>query len=185
MITINIAVDDKTVNQVIAELQRRLADMTPAMKQIGEALVSSTKRRFATSIGPDGTPWARNSQTTYLRMIEQRAGTTLKKGPDAGRLNAKGVGLAVGKKPLIGESKKLGTTIFPTVGPDSVMIGSPEIYAGVQQFGELKGAAGTDRRHHPIPWGTIPPRPFIGMSVADEDSVLSIVTRYLQNGFNA
>lgn len=183
MITLDIQVDDRNVTDVLAELQRRLTNMTPAMKQIGEALVGSTKQRFTTSTGPDGLPWAPNSMVTYLRMIDRRADTTLKRGPNAGRLSAKGVGLAAGKKPLIGETRHLRDTIFPIVGADSVTIGSPEVYSAVQQFGEAKGAAGQDRRHHPIPWGKIPPRPFIGLSTGDEESVLAIVTRYLQTGF--
>lgn len=185
MTSITIEIDAAAANGAVAELQRRLADMSVVMKQIGDLMVGSTKARFATSTAPDGTPWAPNSMVTYLRMIESRAGTTLKRGKDAGRLSAKGIGLAVGKKPLIGRTKHLRDTIYPIVDPQSVRVGSPEIYAAVQQFGEAKGAAGQDSRHHLIPWGDIPPRPFIGMSVDDEESVLAIVQRYLSVGFGA
>jgi phage gpG-like protein len=204
MITLDIQVDDRNVTDVLAELQRRLTNMTPAMKQIGDVLVASTKHRFATSTGPDGLPWAPNSMVTYLRMIDRRAGTTLKRGANTGRLNAKGVGVAAGKKPLIGETRRLSTEIYPQVDANSVEIGSSLVYAATQQFGAKMGAFGRysqvarwrkyekgDFRKHagtvkgfPIPWGDIPARPFIGLSTSDEESVLAIVTRYLQAGFD-
>lgn len=183
MIVINI--DDQHVTDVLRELQRRLDDMQAAMQEVGETLAASTKARFVTSTAPDGTPWARNSQVTYLRMIEGRAGTTLKKGANAGRVNAKGAALAVGKRPLIGETHRLSTEIAARASRDSVSIGSSLVYAATQQFGAAKGAFGTDSRRHPIPWGTIPARPFMGLSNADGDAVLAIVGAFLKGAFNA
>lgn len=182
---ITITIDDQHVTDVLRELQRRLDDMQPAMQQVGDYLVGSAKARFATSTAPDGTPWARNSQVTYLRMIESRAGTALTRGRNAGRLSAKGIGAAIAKKPLIGDTHHLRDTLYPISGRDSVAVGSPEKYAAVQQFGEAQGAAGRDRRNHPIPWGTIPARPFMGLSAGDGDTVLMIVGAFLKNGLGA
>jgi hypothetical protein len=58
---ITIQVDDKQVLDMLAELSRRMTNLQPAMKEIGEDIVASTKRRFADSVGPDGTPWVANS----------------------------------------------------------------------------------------------------------------------------
>lgn len=120
---ITIEVDDKRVLDVIAELQRRMSDMTPAMQSVGEYLVASTHARFATSIGPNGVPWAPNTETTYVRFIEQltfaardahrdtirvgASGLTFAKGKNAGRVNAKGAALLMAKKPLIGDTHRL------------------------------------------------------------------------------
>lgn len=172
---ITIEVDDRRVLDVLNGLIARLNDLTPAMQTIGEYLVGSTKRRFTTSMGPDGIRWAPNSQVTYLRMIEKAHGVTLK----SGQINAKGAGMAIAKKPLIGETHRLSSEISARASRDSVEVGSPMVYAATQQFGAAKGAFGRDRRGHPIPWGTIPPRPFIGLSATDADQVLTIVGEHL------
>lgn len=194
---ITIEIDDRRVLDVLAELAARLDDLTPAMQTIGEYLVGSTKRRFAMSTGPDGVRWAPNSQVTYLRMIERAHGVTLK----SGQINRKGAGMAMAKKPLIGETHRLSSEISAQAGRDSVAVGSPMVYAAVQQFGAKMGAFGRysqvsrwrkfekgDFRKYagtvkgfPIPWGNIPARPFIGLSEADADHVLTIVGEFLSS----
>jgi phage gpG-like protein len=176
---ITIEVDDRRVLDVLNALLARLDDLTPVMQTVGEYLVGSTKRRFATSIGPDGVRWAPNSEVTYLRMIEKAHGVTLTKGEHAGKLNAKGAGMAASKKPLIGETHRLSSEISAQADRDSVEVGSPMVYAAVQQFGASKGAFGRNRRNGPIPWGDIPARPFLGLSEADADQVLAIVGEHL------
>lgn len=195
-----IEVDDAHVAGVLRDLTARLGDLTPVMQTLGEVLAKSTMARFVTSIGPNGTPWQRNTETTYLRYLEQKNGVTLEKGENAGRLNAKGVDAAVGKKPLVGVTKRLSTEIHAEPSADGVAIGSSLVYAAVQQFGAKMGAFGRysqvsrrnqykegDFRKHagtvqgfPIPWGDIPARPYIGLSTADDDSVLKIMEGYLK-----
>lgn len=196
-----IEVDDTHVAGVLRELTVRLGDLTPVMQTIGDVLAQSTMARFAASVGPDGTPWQRNTETTYLRYLEQKSGVTLEKGENAGRLNAKGVGAAVGKKPLIGITKRLSTEIHPEPTSTGVAIGSSLEYAAVQQFGARMGEFGRysqvarwnaypegDFRKHagtvegfPIPWGDIPARPYIGLSTTDTESVLAITESYLRS----
>lgn len=192
---ITIEVDDRHVLDVLSELIKRLGDLTPAMQTVGDYLVGSTKRRFAASIGPDGVRWAPNSEVTYLRMIERAHGVTLK----SGQINQKGAGMAMAKKPLIGETHRLSSEISAQADRDSVEVGSPMVYAAVQQFGAKMGEFGRysqvsryrkyengDFRKHagtvkgfPIPWGNIPARPFIGLSEVDADQVLAIVGEHL------
>ena len=66
------------------------------------------------------------------------------------------------------------------VGPASVEWGSNLIYAAVQQFGASKGAFGTARNGTSIPWGTIPARPFIGVSDEDETALVDLIEDWLQ-----
>ena len=47
------------------------------------------------------------------------------------------------------------------------------------QFGMPKGYAGRTQRGAPIPWGDIPPRPFLGLSTSDAESVTAIIRDYL------
>ena len=119
------------------------------LAEIGEAVVASTKERFARAEAPDGTPWAPLAPATIARKGHARI--------------------------LIGETGALSSTIFYEVGPRRVEIGSPMIYAAVHQFGAKKGAFGRTRRGRPIPFGDIPARPFLGLSAGDEDTILTIV----------
>ena len=70
-------------------------------------------------------------------------------------------------------------------------MGSPTIYAGTQQFGAEKGAFdsyghtgfGGHELTLPIPWGDIPPRPFLGLSNDDRDEIAALVSDYVLGAF--
>lgn len=174
---IKVEIDDK---QVLAALQRLVdagRDLKPAMQDIGEYLVVSTRQRFQDGAAPDGTPWAPNSYTTFDRLAGGLGKSNYGKG---GRLNAKGAGHIAGKKPLIGETKQLSTKIFSRATAHSVEVGSPLEYAGVQHFGAKQGEFGRSRRGGPIPWGDIPARPFLGLSDDDQAAVLDILQDHLE-----
>lgn len=134
---------------------------------IGEALLTSTKQRFATSTAPDGTQWQANTQTTIDAFVNRFSGTRTKKN----KVNAKGRRIAAGKKPLIGESRALSQTINYTADNNSVEIGSPLVYAATHQFGAKRGQYGKSKKNSPIPWGDIPARPFLGISSDDEEAI--------------
>jgi phage gpG-like protein len=91
-----------------------------------------------------------------------------------GKITAQGQRAASGKRPLLGLSGALSTTINYEADDDGVSIGSPMIYAAVQQFGaqarEFGGKA---------PWGKIPARPFLGLSSEDEASINESVVAFL------
>jgi len=162
---ITIEIDDRSVLAALAALQRKVGNLSPALKEIGEDLVDSTQRRFAATTAPDGQRWAPNSQSTILRYLATKAG----------KLNAKGISMVTGKRPLTGESKNLNERInYQVVDGHTLLVGSPEKYAAVQQFGAAKGSLGKG-----APWGDIPARPFLGVSETDERSILSVLSDYL------
>lgn len=153
----------------------KLGNLSPVHRAIGELLVDSTKQRFADSQAPDGSTWQTLSETTLQIYIKgwgkndrSRFGASnFKKGGD---LNARGTArLNELRKPLIGKSKDLSTQIFYEVSANGneLTVGSPMVYAAVQQFGQKKGASGSTKNGRPIPLGDIPPRPFIGLSTDD------------------
>lgn len=148
---------------VLEGVFKRLGDaatnLTPLMERIGEYEIEVTKQRFSTSTDPDGNPWAPNTETTYLGYLDLFKRTTDKKG----RLNQRGVNLATSKKPLIGETKALSTGISYRASDHYVKIGSPQVYAGVQQ----EGAKAHSFTGGHSPWGDIPARRFLGFSSAD------------------
>jgi phage virion morphogenesis protein len=107
---IEVQFDDREIRKALQNLQQAAGNLAPALKEIGEVLVESTKQRFASGAGPDGERWDKNSDVTIARK---------------GR-----------NKPLIGETLALSAGIdYQLIGDDAVAIGSPMEYAAMQQFG--------------------------------------------------
>ncbi len=172
---INIEVDDSEVRGAFDALIDASSDLRPALEQIGDYLIDSTRQRFQDSFAPDGTPWAPNSETTYMRFLGAFKGSFTKRG----QVSARGAERAQGKQPLIGETRSLSTMIVKQVGEDYLDVGSPMEYAGVQHRGAKKGEFGSDRHGRPIPWGDIPARPFIGLSDTDRVEIVEILREHL------
>lgn len=191
MIKLKIKIEDQEVQQALRRLAAQGKSLKPAMRDIGEYMVESTKRRFAEGKGPDGTPWASNTEATMLAHLFRRSGgTSRRKGEKGsnlyrqdGRLNKRGERQVMGKRPLIGESKRLGNEIHYLATGGSVEIGSSLEYSAVQQFGAGKGEFGRSKRG-PIPWGDIPARPFLGFSDEDKANVLDILQEHLEAAIN-
>ena len=61
---INVEIDDRAILNALRNLQRAGANLRPALAEIGEQLVESTKKRFETSTAPDGSAWEENSAST-------------------------------------------------------------------------------------------------------------------------
>jgi len=141
-----------------------LTDMTPVFQDLGELLMFSTEERCPEGAGPDGTPWAPKSQAT-IEALRSREGR---------KKNA-----AIDFRPLFGPSGRLSSEIHYVATAKSVEIGSPLIYAAVQQFGAAKGAFGTMSNGASIPWGNIPARPFLGISEEDETGIRETLEGYL------
>jgi phage virion morphogenesis protein len=171
-----IEVDDAEVKAALAKLAGKIENPRPLLLEIGEELTESTLKRFSSSTAPDGSKWQANSALTILRS-----------------------GQGKGKKPLIGESKSLSTQIHYELAETSVVVGSSMIYARVQQQGAKMGEFGRYyqlsrqkygekdfrryagmKKGHPLPWGDIPARPFLGVSQDDRDMITRSVLSYLQ-----
>lgn len=164
-----IEVDDRDILRELEKLTRRAEDLSPAMREIGELGVATTKRRFALGMAPDGTRWAPNSQVTILQYLDRYSGSYRKDG----RLSKAGAGLVMGKKPLIGESKTLSTAIqYRLVDTTSVEWGSDRPQAAMMQYGGRKA-------QFPHLWGDIPGRPYLGLSDEDAGNILDILGDHL------
>lgn len=109
---IEITISTTAIDRALAQLERAGRDLTPAFKDIGEHLVNTTRERFDTGTGPDGTRWEKNSPLTLARKK--------------------------GARPLIGETGLLSTEISREVRPTLVRVGSNKPYAAMQQFGGKK-----------------------------------------------
>jgi len=153
---LTIELDDAEIQASLAKLGATLADPSPALREIGEHLLRTTRARFSQGEkkAPDGTPWARNTAVTIAR--KGRDNPLYQSGMLQGQLRWQ---LADGNK--------------------AVEVGSNRIYAAVQQFGQPKGASGRTRRGGPIPWGDIPARPFLGVAPDDRTAILDILADHL------
>lgn len=155
-----IEINDEQIAAQLGRLASGMEDMAPAMQEIAEYLVVTTKDRFPSGIAPAGTPWAPKSPTT----LQAYAARHDRQDP----------------RPLFGPSGALSSTIFSVATSTSAEIGSGLIYSAVMQFGAGKGAFGKTSRGGAIPWGNIPARPFIGLSETDRAGILDITAEYIE-----
>lgn len=164
-----IEIDSAQVVRELDRLIRQSSDVTPALREIGELGIETTRRRFAVGKAPDGTPWAPNSHVTILQYLGRFSGSYRKDG----RLSKAGAGRVTGKKPLLGESRTLSTAIqYRLVDATAVEWGSDRPQAAMMHFGGTKA-------QFPHLWGDIPARPFLGLSDEDEGSILDILAGHL------
>lgn len=147
--------DDREVIRMLQRLIDAGINPRPALLGIGLDLKESTKRRFESESGPDGVPWARNSELTKSRKGDR-------------------------DQPLTGETGTLMDEINAQLsGDDTMEVGSPTEYAATQQFGAKQGQFGRSERNSPIPWGDIPAREFIGVSAEDEEKIIEEINKFL------
>jgi len=148
------------VKAAFLKLQDTLADLTPAFRDIGEALLNSTRARFLASKAPDGTPWKHLSEATLLNRARRASGGRLKN--KDGRYSRKAALGYAFAKPLIDRGNLMGLLDYQA-GPKEVRIGTPLIYGATHQFGR----------------GRIRARPFLGLSSSDEQELLDILNDHL------
>ena len=157
---------DLIVN-VLGRVEAVLQSPSAMYKDMGEYLEQTTKQRFGNSTAPDGKKWQPKSQATYLDLLGEK--DTKKEGT----LSKKGINRVMSKKPLV-LSGTLRDQIHYQISGDLLLVGSSMIYAATQHFGAKKGSFGKG-----APWGDIPAREFLGISVADEAELTNIVEDHI------
>lgn len=175
MSTLTITLDDAAVRAAFAAVIQAGLKPSPLLKGVGELLLGSTKERFAHGVGPDGQRWAPNAESTLSSLLNKYKGSRTGRG----RLSKRGAQRAASKKPLIGETRQLSTQIVYDVSGKRLTVGSPMVQAAVQQFGARKGQFGRAKKGAPIPWGDIPARPFLGLSLRDRAEIDALAREYL------
>lgn len=133
-----------------------------ALKNIGQALVQSTRKRFAREEAPDGTAW----QKLNPEYAKTKRGAKI--------LQEQGM-----------RGGLLGTIVWQ-LGARQVEVGTNKVYAAIHQFGgtivpkradflafRLGGRLVFARKV------TIPARPFLGISAADRGKILDIVADHI------
>lgn len=170
-----VTVDDAQALATLARLgEPGTADLMP---RLGEYLQRSTQERFKTQTAPDGTPWA-PLQPRYARRKKYHQ-----------------------DKVLTLRGYLRSSIHYQVTGPDAVQVGTNIQYAGVHQFGaaiqqaaqsrrlRFRSAAGRilfagarHKRGVTERWVTrgayqvtIPARPFLGISAADDAEIREII----------
>lgn len=159
--TFRIEINGSPIVDRLNAAERLLSDLTPINLDIGEFVVEATRQRFSQGRAPDGSKWLPKTAVTLQRYRDRGDGNR----PD----------------PLIGASRRLSTEILNFVTKEAVEVGSNLEYAGVMQTGAAKGAFGRDSRNHPLPWGAIPARVWLGLSESDELAIIEIVDDHLSD----
>ncbi|AUB83228.1 phage virion morphogenesis protein [Candidatus Thiodictyon syntrophicum] len=153
---ITVTIDDAEVRAGLARVLAQLGNMAPVMEDIGRTLGNLTEDAFQAS----GPGWA------ALRPV-----TVARRGSAA---------------PILQVSGGLAGSITHGGDATKAWVGASKVYAAAQQFGMPQGYAGRTRRGAPIPWGDIPPRPYLpiqdgGLLPAAQSEVLAILTRALES----
>lgn len=153
----SITIDDAQVQADLARLVNQIQHPAPVMADIGRALGNLAEDAFQA----EGPGWPQLRPVTVQR-----------------RGNA---------HPILQVSGGLAASITHGGDDTGAWVGASKIYAAVQQFGQKKGASGRTRRGAPIPWGDLPPRPYLPVTAAGDltdaarDRVLAILAAALRD----
>lgn len=168
MLRIELKVTDNSAFAAINGLSGRTGDLRPALKECFQILRTSVLRNF--EVGGRPSRWKRSHRA------EAEGGKTL---VDTGGLRDSIAWAA------------------PRLEPHRLVFGTKKVYAAVHQFGAPKGSLGVGRRKpktgvggpmkrfstreglFPIPWGTIPPRPFMVIQPADRRAIRRAILDYV------
>jgi phage virion morphogenesis protein len=151
MANITVRIDDAELRKAIDRVIDHMADLTPAMQEIGDYMITATRSRFDTETAPDGSKWAALSPRYAARKARMRS-------------------VVDGGKRILAKRGTLRDTIRYKASRSDVVIGSNEVYAAIHQLG---GQAGRGRK------ATIPARPFLGISPQDQEEILRILGDYI------
>lgn len=170
-----VIVEDREIKAVLARLAAAVADMTPAMHEVGQYYERRVLENFAAQGDPEGRPWPRLSAVTLGLGLAK--GKRLKK---SGYLAKAGRQYLANKKILVDHGDLRGSVHYQA-GRSRVAIGTGGHipYAGIHQFG---GLAGRGRKVG------IPARPYLavnesgGMRLAERDRqrIIEIVEKYIE-----
>jgi phage virion morphogenesis protein len=133
-----------------------------ALKNIGQQLVKSVRRRFSAQKAPDGTAW----KPLNPEYAKGKRGTKM--------LQEQGM-----------RSGLLGSIVYQ-VGPHRVAVGTNKIYAAIHQFGGTIVPRNGDflafRMGGKVVFArkvVIPARPYLGISTEDRQEILQVVEDHI------
>lgn len=180
-ISIEVGLDAAEARNRLQDMIARMARPRPFYAEVGDILVGSAGRNFQAQTGPDGRKWTPlRPGTISARIRKGQVPITILRG------NRKGVS----GTPLAG-------SISHEASDDGVRVGSPIPYAAIHQLGgTIEKPAGTGwkagrrfAKRSEAPEGrdvaipahriTIPARPYLGVSAADQEEIFDAAEYWL------
>lgn len=156
-----VEVNDAQFAQAMKRLTELMADMTPALRGIGEYLASSSQDRFGTQTAPDGSAWTPLSH--WYRETKP-----------------------ANKDKVLTLRGYLRSSIHWQVLPDQVLVGSNLEYAAIHQFGGVirpKKAKALKVGGRVVSQVKIPARQYLGISAEDATESEELAADYLAGAF--
>lgn len=183
--------DDAAARQRLADLIERLEDKTGFLNDVGDELLHSTRDRFVSQQDPDGKPWKPLSRATIRER--ERAGKTpiqilTRNSYMRSSLNKRvdGDTLSIGTPVPYGAIHQLGGTISRPAREGVVYRHvSWKSQKMDNRFAPKKGGKGqpkanfvqkVERKAYEI---SMPARPFLGLSKADQAAIINIASDWL------
>ena len=120
MIQITITIDDLQLQGGLSELTAKLANLKPAMVDIGESALRKVRKRFDAEVAPDGSKWNELSEATI------KAKTRRKRTGKPYRTNAE-------PSAILKDTFTLRDSITYQPSNSSVVIGTNIFYGGYNQ----------------------------------------------------
>ncbi len=186
---LSVEIDDQAT-RLYAEIAERLGKSRGLMDAIGAQLVSSTLRRFMTQTGPDGKPWAPLAKSTL-----RRRGPNAKALMASGRLRhsitfrASSREVEVGSNLIYAALMQLGGTVDHYARGQTIRLRQVEIErkdgtkAKVGRFAKAKHKSAEERRVEIGAYRvTVPGRPYLGLSAADQKAIARLAHDYVMGG---
>ena len=109
--THEIRIDDTALRSALAQLRATSGDLQPVFRDLGEALLNSTRNRFSTQTAPEGSPWAALTEGYRARKPQHKDKVLTLRG-------------------------YLRGTLDKQVQPNALLVGTPLIYGATHQFGD-------------------------------------------------
>lgn len=162
--TFEVEFNNPEAQDVLNQLEQKLSDITPALQDIGEYLMIAHEQRFVDQVAPDGTPWAPLSPS-YQRNKTKN------------------------KNRILFLDGRLAKNFRYQVSDNELNFGTNVPYAAHHHFGTKPytikpktkkalafGGVVVKKVNHP----GLPARPLIGVSEADNEEILQLLSEHLQ-----
>ena len=169
-VTLTVGFEDGEVRRTLGHWERLGRDPAPMLRAIGRGLVENTQDRFDAGQAPDGSAW--EELRPWYAATKKGAGILREAGMRGGLQ---------------------GSITFDVAGKE-LAVGSNKVYAAVHQFGAtIKPARArflVFRTADGEVFGrarsvTIPARPYLGISAADETMVLDVTEVFMMRAVRA
>lgn len=157
----SIRVDSKSIDKALGDLSGKLSNLEPAFRDVGEYMLRATRSRFDSQTAPDGNRWAPLKPATIKAKERRKYGK--KSRTRSGRLIAK---TKANPTDILLDTFALRDQISYSADGSGVRVGSPLVKARSLQLG--------------YPERNLPPRPFLGLSAADEREIVEILSDYIE-----